>query len=137
MNAVRKSSLFAIALVALFAGSARAQDVLTVKIPFPFVVGRAAFPAGHYEIRNAAESGSVIEIRGTDNRSAGFALTFAAGGSDPSGDQPVLVFTKYEKDYKLSQIWRSSGEGRELPRLKGESRTAGVETHVITAAVAP
>ena len=135
MSVIRKSWVFAVVLVGMFAGSARAQDIITVKVPFPFVVGREAFPAGRYEIRNAEESGSVIEIVGMDHKSAGFALTAAAGGSDPSGDQPVLVFTKYEKDYKLSQIWRSSSEGRELPRLKGESRTARAETQVITAAV--
>jgi len=134
MSAIKKSWVFGFAFVGLFAGSARAQEIITVNVPFPFVVGREAFPAGHYEIRPADESGSVIEIRGTDNRSVGFALTMAAGGGDPAGDQPVLVFTKYEKDYRLSQIWQSSTEGRALPRLPGEPRTARAETQVIITA---
>jgi hypothetical protein len=135
MSVIRKSWVLASVLVGMFAGTARAQDIVTVKVPFPFVVGREAFPAGRYEIRNADESGTVIVIRGTDNKSVGFALTTAAGGRDPGGEQPVLVFTKYENDYKLSQIWHSTDEGRELPRLRGESRTARAETQVITAAV--
>jgi hypothetical protein len=51
------------------------------------------------------------------NASAGFALTSAAGGDDPAGDQPVLVFKKWENTYRLAAIWQSKEEGRELPHF--------------------
>ena len=130
MGAIKKSSVFAAAFVGLFAGSARAEGIVTAKVPFPFVIGRQEFPAGHYDIRTEDFSGTVVVIRGTDNRSASFALTIPADGRDPAGDQPALVFTRYENQYRLSQIWESSGEGRALrvPSATSKAARAGMET---------
>jgi hypothetical protein len=66
------------------------------------------FPAGRYDIIN---NQGLLTIRGLDNRSAVFALAIPANGRDPQGDQPALVFTRNEGDYRLSQVWESSNEG--------------------------
>jgi hypothetical protein len=47
-----------------------------------------------------------------------FALSNTAGGFDPAGNQPALLFEKYENEYRLSEIWESTTYGRELPDLK-------------------
>jgi hypothetical protein len=118
MRTVSKSSMFAVVLLTMFAASAHAQDIITVKVPFPFMVGSESFPAGHYDIQPADFGSSVISIRGLDkNPSSGFALTSLAGGTDPDGDQPVLVFKKWENTYRLAEIWQSKEEGRELPQF--------------------
>ena len=128
MRAVRKSSLFAVVLLGMFAASAHAQDIITVKIPFAFVVGHESFPAGRYDVVPADFGSSVMSIRGMDrNGAVGFVLTSLAGGRDPLGDQPALVFKKFENTYRLSEIWESGGEGRVLPQFKGEPRTASVD----------
>ena len=115
MRVISKSSVLAIALLAIFAGRARAQDVISVNVPFPFVVGHEAFPAGHYDIEAADPSGSVLLIRGTDNKSAGFVITTRADGGDPAGETPALIFTNYEKTLKLAVVWESGDEGRNVP----------------------
>jgi hypothetical protein len=137
--------MFAVVLLAMFAASAHAQDIITVKVPFPFVVGGESFPAGHYDIQPADFGSSVIAIRGLDkNLSSGFALTSLSGGTDPDGDQPVLVFKKWENTYRLAEIWQSKDEGRELPRFTdpGTSASIGVpapsdgfaeSTYIVTA----
>jgi len=128
MSVIKKSSVFVVAFLALFAASARAQGIITVKVPFPFRIGHEAFPAGRYDIVPADFGSSVISIRGMDNRSAGFALTMAAGGRDPLGEQPALVFTKAENEYRLSEIWESNTEGRTLPHFASESKRASADT---------
>ena len=127
MGAIRKSSLFAVAFLVMFAGSARAQEILTVKVPFPFVVGSEHFPAGHYDILAPGDNQGVVSIRGTDNRSAAFALTISADGGDPAGDQPALLFKRYENGYRLSQIWESSTEGLVLSGFSAAHKTAREE----------
>jgi hypothetical protein len=120
MGRIKKAAVFTVAFLGLFAGRARAQEMIVVKIPFSFVVGRETFPAGRYDITATDDGERVLELRGTDHRSAGFMLTMPASGSDPAGDQPVLVFTKYEDTYRLSEIWESGDQGRVIasPREK-------------------
>jgi hypothetical protein len=128
MSVAKMSSMFAVAFLGMFVGSARAEGIITVKIPFPFVVGHEAFPAGRYDIATADQGGNVLSIRGRDNRSVGLMMTMHAGGTDPDGDQPALVFNKYEDTYRLSEIWEGSDEGRELPHASATSKTARAET---------
>jgi hypothetical protein len=116
MSVIRKASVFAAVLLGFCVSSARAQGIITVKVPFPFVAGEKKFPAGQYEIRSIDGAASVIAIEGmTDPSSFGFVMTHEADGSDPAGDEPSLVFTRYENQYRLAEIWDSKTEGRELP----------------------
>ena len=117
MTAFKRSMVLATAFVGLFAASARAEETLVAKIPFPFVVHGEQFPAGRYDIIN---NQGLLTIRGLDNRSAVFALAIPANGRDPEGDQPSLLFTRYESGYRLSQVWESSSEGLAL-----QERSAG------------
>ena len=112
MRTIKTSILLAAAFVGLSLGSASAQETVVAKVPFPFVVRGEAFPAGRYEIRT--DGYGVLLIRGTDSGPSVFALTLPADGRDPAGDQPALVFTRYENGYRLSQIWDSRTEGRAL-----------------------
>jgi len=111
MRTFKRSVVLAAALVGVFAGSARAQEVLLAKVPFPFVVHGEQFPAGSYDLLNAQ---GLITIRGRDNRAAIFALATPADGQDPTGDRPSLVFIHNEREYRLSQIWESGREGLAL-----------------------
>jgi hypothetical protein len=115
MSTIKTSLMFAALVLGLSATSARAQEVITVKVPFAFSVGQKQFPAGQYDITLGDPAGMVISIKDMDNGLSAFALTNSAGGFDPAGDQPALVFTKSENEYQLSEIWESNMDGRELP----------------------
>src|SRR6266496_3931431 len=119
MRAFKTSATLAAAFVGLFVGSASAQETLVAKIPFSFVVHGEDFPAGRYKV---SDEGGVLTIRGLDNRAGMFAQTIRADGRDPAGDQPVLVFSRYENEYRLSEIWESSAEGFVLPERSGAPR---------------
>jgi hypothetical protein len=139
MRVIKISSVFALALIVSFAGSARADEVMKVKVPFEFVVGNRSFPAGLYEVGTVSLGSGVFAIQGADNALASVAMTIPADGRDPVGSRPALVFHRYENTYRLSQIWESSTEGRALtgpPARKAagaEARLApsGPETYVI------
>jgi hypothetical protein len=128
MRLIGKSSAFVAVFLGLFVNSARAQEIVIAQVPFPFVVGHETLPAGQYEVRQSDDRGDILFIEGMNNKSSAFALTMSAGGNDPMGDRPVLVFTRRENEYRLSQIWVSSTEGRELPRPSGARRTGRAET---------
>jgi hypothetical protein len=128
MSLIRKSSVFAVVFLGWFVTSAHAQGIITVKVPFPFVVDNETLPAGQYEIRVVEDMGAVMAIEGMNNRSGTFALTMSAGGEDPADNQPSLVFTRDGNQYRLSQIWESRTDGRELSTRSGAGKVARSET---------
>jgi hypothetical protein len=107
--------VFAAVILGLGVSTAHAQEMMRVNVPFAFVVGHHQFAAGQYEIREIDGTANVLAIEGiSDPSSFGFVLTNAAYGKDPAGDQPTLVFTHDENQYRLTQVWDSTTEGREL-----------------------
>ena len=108
-----KTGLLAAAVVVLSAGVARAE-VVEVKVPFPFVVHGQTMPAGQYRV---TDDNGLVQINGERGTHANqFVLTAPAGGQDPKGNAPVLVFKKFEKQYRLADIWESASDGREVIR---------------------
>jgi hypothetical protein len=114
MSVIKKSSGLVAVFLGMFVSSARAQEMIVVRVPFPFVIHGEQLPAGRYDV---TVDGSVLLIRNADHGAGVFATTFSAGGGDPAGDKPALVFVRRERDYVLSQIWESSTEGRALAAL--------------------
>ena len=87
--------------ISLAAPGACAQGVdLKVRIPFQFIVGEAAMPAGTYLV-SSPESG-VIRIANVD-RSIAATVTTTHDFRDPQG-QDKLVFNKYGELYFLHTI---------------------------------
>ena len=108
-----KVGVMAAACLAVAAGSARAST-LDVKVPFPFVVQGKTMPAGQYQV---TDEDGLIRLRGEKGtRAADTVLTIPASGSDPAGKQPVLMFTRLENQYRLTGVWESATEGREIHR---------------------
>jgi hypothetical protein len=111
MRRMKTSAVLAAALLGMFVGSAHAEETVVAKVPFPFVLCGQEFTAGRYRI--STEQG-LLTLRGIDNRAGTFALTMSARARDPIGDQPALVFVRYENEYRLSEVWPSSEEGLAL-----------------------
>jgi hypothetical protein len=121
MSLIKSSSVLAAVFVGMFAGSARAQGEIVVKVPFPFVVHGQEFSAGRYAV---SHEHSVIEVLGLDKPSVIFTLTNPTTGFDPAGSQPALVFIHHENEYLLSQVWESTTEGFALPEHPVDPRRA-------------
>jgi hypothetical protein len=110
-------------LVALFmATAAHAQQrALSATVPFNFIVGDRAYPAGDYLFRN---SDSVLKITNTEQAKTEVTLSNACESVTPSADTK-LVFDRMGGYYFLRQIWvAGSFTGRELLRSRTEIRLA-------------
>ena len=108
-----KVGMLVTACLGVAAGSARAST-LDVKVPFPFVVQGKTMPAGQYQV---TEEEGLIRLRGEKGTHAvDTVLTIPASGSDPAGTQPVLMFKRHENQYRLTGIWESEMQGREINR---------------------
>jgi hypothetical protein len=125
MSLMKKSSVLVVVFFGMFVGSARAKEIMSVKVPFPFLVGHTEFPAGEYDVRSSDDAGAVFVIEGTSKGSTGIVFTIRADGSDPAGDEAALVFNRSENEYQLAQIWESGTMGRALERAIVPRRAHG------------
>ena len=115
-------SILAALVVLLMATAAHAQQpTVTGTIPFNFVIGDRAYPAGDYVFRH---SDNVIMITNAEQSKTEMAVSMACGGSTPSKNTK-LVFERMGGYYFLRQIWVvGHSQGRELPRSRTEVRLA-------------
>jgi hypothetical protein len=117
-SVTKKAALLAAGFLVFAGGTARAAAV-DVKVPFPFVVQGRTLPAGQYRVQRDDLDPSVVFIHGENGiHDIVFVLTMPAAGHDPASDQPALTFTRFEKEYRLADIWESAGQGREIVPLK-------------------
>ena len=114
---IRHVVLVAGAILLCAVGTARASSftVMEARVPFPFVVNGRIFPAGRYTVEREDTSSSVVLIKGErGNHAAAYLTTMPNGGHDPAGSQPALTFTRQENEFRLSGIWQSAYEGRDV-----------------------
>jgi hypothetical protein len=116
VSLIKRSLVAATLIMGAASGRASAQDVIDVKVPFDFVVSGQTFHAGTYVLTMNASSEGVMLLRGDHGKAITFALTIPASGHDPAGEQPALVFNRYENRNVLSQVWENGTEGRAIAR---------------------
>lgn len=103
-------------LCLLGAGSAFAGPVVTVKVPFSFMVRGQALPPGEYRVEEDSLNPDVLIVRASHGgRVAVISRSTVATGEDPAGDQTALVFAKDGTTYRLKDVWEDREDGRELP----------------------
>ncbi len=103
--------------------SAKGQSTGRVmsNIPFEFVVGDKALPAGEYQISSVTASGEVLLIRNTEARDLAVRLS---NRLEPQTNktQARLVFHRYGQSYFLAEVWAGGDStGRQLLQSKRES----------------
>jgi hypothetical protein len=111
--------------VLLLATAAQAQTTnVKASIPFNFVVGNHAYPAGEYTVKSMSQSSSAIRIDNTDEPKKGITLSSECQKGQPA-KQTTLVFQRLGDNYFLYQIWtEGSSLGREFPMSKAEVQVA-------------
>jgi len=109
--------------VLLMATAAHAQQTrVKATVPFNFVAGDRAYPAGDYLFSN---NGTILQVTNTeDAASTEMLLSRPCEKSSPS-EKTVVVFHQMGGNYFLQQIWvAGQAHGRELPTSKSEIRLA-------------
>ncbi|MGD0567308.1 MAG: hypothetical protein ABSA78_02790 [Candidatus Sulfotelmatobacter sp.] len=107
-------SLMVLSIVSLCPSIGQAQvanhPVLSVKVPFEFVVGNRTFPAGTYKFQSllnsvaGKDSVEVLTVRSTEGQLYQAVVTdVAAISAGPS--KPRLLFTRTGGRTFLSEVW--------------------------------
>jgi hypothetical protein len=119
-------SLVSLLSLLLVAGSAIAQTVhVRADIPFNFAVGNKTYPTGAYSIGTLGDrDGKVLLLRSEDGNTNMAIISNAAENRTPA-DKTKLVFSRYGKQYFLSQVWLSGAtRGHQLPKSNREKEVA-------------
>ena len=109
---------------------ARAQEPMTVNIPFAFTAGDASLPAGKYRVEKLDGNGAVLLIRCSEPTASAMVVTIGKQAKEQQ-ERSKLVFHRYNDHYFLSQVWTAGSiRGRQLlksPREKEVARSARLE----------
>ena len=119
-----RSMLFAFTVL-LLATAAQAQTTnVKANIPFDFVVGDHAYPAGEYTIKSMSQTSPALRIDNRDESEKGVTLSNSCNQLQPA-EGTTLVFRHLGDSYFLYQIWtEGKTSGRELPMSKVEVQIA-------------
>ena len=102
--------------VLLLASAAQAQTTnVKATIPFNFVVGDHAYPAGEYTVKSLYQSSAPIRIDNADESEKGITVSNSCRKGQPA-DGTTLVFQRIGDSYFLHQIWTEGNSlGRRIP----------------------
>jgi hypothetical protein len=120
-------------------GHAQTSDrsVLTVRVPFEFVVGNQTFPAGTYKFQSLLNSVAgkdtvdVLTVRSTEGRLYQAVVTDVVGAGEPNKSR--LVFTRSGGRTFLAEVWEPGKQaGCRLHNHNGQTQTADSEEDSVT-----
>jgi hypothetical protein len=106
-------ALAAAVVVVTGASSARADESVTVKVPFAFIVGDHQMPGGEYVVQEVSEGSGVISVRSLDGREIGLAITIPATVAQ-GATRASVAFEKFENHYFLSGLIPLDGNERQI-----------------------
>jgi hypothetical protein len=115
VNRVTLKASVVVGLVGMVLGiapSARADQELSAKVPFEFIVAGVRMPAGTY-VFTQQEGQSLVSIESRDRRHFAFVLMNPMSSKDSKG-APTLVFDRIGADHLLAKVIAGGGDGREL-----------------------
>ena len=113
--------------VLLLATAAQAQTTnVKASIPFNFVVGDHAYPAGEYTVKSLSQGSAAIRIDNADESEKGVTLSLSCTkNKGQRADGTTLVFQRMGDSYFLYQVWTAGNSlGREFPMSKKEVQLA-------------
>jgi hypothetical protein len=104
----------------LMATATRAQEVkMKADVPFEFVAGGRAYPAGEYSLRPVTSDNAFLQITDVEKGTSSMLLSYRCSNATPS-TETKLVFRLIGDQYFLEQVWI---EGRQSGRQFAVSRT--------------
>jgi hypothetical protein len=119
-----RSALLALTALLLATAAHAQQTNVKADVPFDFVVGNRAYPAGEYTVKSISESGVTIRIDNTQEPKTGLVLSNSCHNVQPS-TETKLLFQRLGDHYFLYQIWtEGNSSGREFPMSKAETQLA-------------
>ena len=139
---LRISRTLTVAAVALsFSSAAYAQEInVQTRVPFDFVLGDKAYPAGQYSVQTANANTYFLSVKNNEDKTTqGLTPSHPCISSKPTGpaNQAKLVFHRMGNTYFLFRVWvGGSTVGREFPISHRERLMAisGLKTETVIVA---
>jgi hypothetical protein len=120
-----RSVLFVLAVLLIVPAVRAQQKGVKADVPFDFVVGDRAYPAGEYILKAALSDGGVIRIENVNEFSTVFIASNPCTKAAPS-PETKLVFHRIGGRYFLYQVWTAGNlTGHEFPKGRAEVEYAG------------
>lgn len=128
MKLIISRTMLLAAAALVFGSAAYAQEVnIRAKVPFNFVVGDKAYPAGEYAVQTAMANTYFLSIKNEDKTVQGLTPSHLCISSKPASpaNQGKLVFHRVGNRYFLYRVWIGDRTvGREFPRSHRETEMA-------------
>jgi len=119
-----RSVLFVLAAILLVPVARAQQTGIKADVPFDFVVGNRAYPAGEYTLRAALTEGGVIRIDNMNEVLTAFTQSNPCSKATRA-TETKLVFHRMGGHYFLYQMWTDGNlTGREFPKGRIEVELA-------------
>lgn len=120
---VLRSVLSAVAFLFVATAVPAQQTNVRATVPFDFVVGDRAYPAGDYSLKSFSVDSAVIRIQSPESTSILIPSNSCQSGK-PSKITKI-VFRRMGDEYFLYQVWvAGNSSGREFPQSRREMRLA-------------
>jgi hypothetical protein len=114
------STLTLAVLPSLAAAQLRGADSIRVKVPFKFVVGNRAVPAGDYVVHSASMDGMMLSIRNGDGNVNLLSMVSPAEAGKGSGTYSLMFHQYGDRYYLFGMRLDDSGTIFKLPESKAE-----------------
>jgi len=119
-----RSMLFGLTVLLLATAAQAQQTSVSATVPFDFMVGARAYPAGEYTVKSISDNGMALRIENIQASDKGIVLSNSCTSVQPAAGTK-LVFQHLGDNYFLYQIWtEGNSAGRELPMSKAEVHIA-------------
>jgi len=119
-----RSILFALTVLLMATAAQAQQTSVRANVPFDFVIGNQAYPAGDYALKSMQISGVLIRVENVQEAASRVTLSNACVSID-AATSTKLVFHRVGDSYFLYQIWeQGKTSGREFPVSRAERQLA-------------
>jgi hypothetical protein len=119
-----RSVLFVLAAILLVPAARAQQNGVKADVPFDFVVGNRAYPAGEYILTPTFNDSALIRIDSTQEVLTGYTVANPCTNGTPS-KETKLVFHRMRNHYFLYRVWIEGNlAGREFPKGRAEIELA-------------
>lgn len=115
-----RSILFVLTAILIVPAARAQQNGVKADVPFDFIVGDRAYPAGEYILKADLNSGGIVRIENVQELSAVFTPSQSCENRKPS-TETKLVFHRMAGRYFLYQVWTAGNlTGRQFPMSRAE-----------------
>ena len=98
----------------------QSSHLITVDVPFDFIVADQTLPSGKYTVRKATNDGKGLSISSVDGKSSVARLSNSVVATDKARNGR-LVFHRYGQQYFLAEVWSGDNYlGRQLIKSEKE-----------------